>query len=79
MYSAGFLYIYYKIVLMNSNKKNNDVIKNIIKDRRGSPVVEEGLLIGIAIVGILIFLGLIFGLFDWINDAIGSLFNNFGM
>ncbi|MHA1269545.1 MAG: hypothetical protein ACTSPY_07125 [Candidatus Helarchaeota archaeon] len=64
---------------MNSNKKNNDVIKNIIKDRRGSPVVEEGLLIGIAIVGILIFLGLIFGLFDWINDAIGSLFNNFGM
>ncbi|MHA1268211.1 MAG: hypothetical protein ACTSPY_00370 [Candidatus Helarchaeota archaeon] len=50
---------------------------NILKDKRGSPVVEEGLLIGIAIVGILIFLGLIFGIFDWINEAINSLFNNF--
>ncbi|MBD3230830.1 MAG: hypothetical protein GF329_21815 [Candidatus Lokiarchaeota archaeon] len=59
--------------------KRKQIIKpigNLIKDKRGSPVVEEGLLIGIAIVGILIFLGLIFGLFDWINEAISSLFDN---
>ena len=53
--------------------------KSIIKDKRGSPVVEEGLLIGIAIIGILIFLGLIFGIFDWINEALSSLFTNIGL
>jgi galactitol-specific phosphotransferase system IIC component len=51
----------------------------IVKDKRGSPVVEEGLLIGIAIVGILIFIGLIFGLFDWINEALSSLFDSFNL
>lgn len=51
----------------------------IIKDKRGSPVVEEGLLIGIAIVGILIFIGLIFGLFDWINEALSSLFDGLNL
>ncbi|MHA1310774.1 MAG: hypothetical protein ACTSWR_03630 [Candidatus Helarchaeota archaeon] len=63
---------------MTSIKKNT-IFKLIIKDRKGSPVVEEALLIGIAIVGILIFLGVIFGLFDWINDALTSLFNNFSL
>ena len=53
--------------------------KNGNRQDRGSPVVEEGLLIGIAIIGILIFLGLIFGLFDWINEALGSLFNDFNL
>jgi len=50
---------------------------SILKDNRGSPVVEEGLLIGLAIVGILIFLGIIFGLFDWINESLNSLFDSF--
>ena len=54
-------------------------VSDLLKDRRGSPVVEEGLLIGIAIVGILIFIGLIFGLFDWINEALSSLFDSFNL
>jgi len=42
-----------------------------------SPIMEEGLLIGIAIVAILIVLGIIFGVFDWIAESFSSLFNNF--
>lgn len=42
-----------------------------------SPIMEEGLLIGIAIVAILIVIGLLFGIFDWIAEAFNSLFNQF--
>ncbi len=42
-----------------------------------SPIMEEGLLIGIAIVAILIVLGIVFGIFDWIADSFGSLFDHF--
>ena len=42
-----------------------------------SPIMEEGLLIGIAIVAILIILGVIFGIFDWIGESFGSLFDHF--
>ncbi|MHA1229940.1 MAG: hypothetical protein ACTSRP_00175 [Candidatus Helarchaeota archaeon] len=62
-----------------TTQKKSDRDKRSLRNRRGSPVVEEGLLIGIAIVGILIFLGIIFGLFDWINEALDSLFDNFNM
>jgi len=41
--------------------------------------MEEGLLIGISIVAILIILGIIFGVFDWIADSFSSLFDQFGM
>jgi len=43
-----------------------------------SPIMEEGLLIGISIVAILIILGIIFGVFDWIADSFSSLFDQFG-
>ncbi|NVM54300.1 MAG: hypothetical protein HWN66_11415 [Candidatus Helarchaeota archaeon] len=42
-----------------------------------SPIMEEGLLIGIAIVAILIVIGLIFGVFDWIAESFSSLFDQF--
>ena len=64
---------------MNKKKDKRNTLNSLLKDKRGSPVVEEGLLIGIAIIGILIFLGLIFGIFDWINEALSSLFNNFNL
>ncbi|MFX1295327.1 MAG: hypothetical protein ACFFD2_10800 [Promethearchaeota archaeon] len=41
------------------------------------PITEEGLLIGIAIVAILIVIGFIFGIFDWIAESFNSLFSNF--
>ena len=44
-----------------------------------SPIMEEGLLIGIAIVAILIVLGIIFGVFDWLSESFSSLFDQFGI
>lgn len=44
-----------------------------------SPVMEEGLLIGIAIVAILIVVGILFGVFDWIGSTFNGLFNEFGI
>ncbi|NVM28306.1 MAG: hypothetical protein HWN65_05650 [Candidatus Helarchaeota archaeon] len=41
--------------------------------------MEEGLLIGIAIVAILIVVGIIFGVFEWIGKSFGSLFDQFGI
>jgi len=43
-----------------------------------SPIMEEGLLIGIAIVAILIVVGIIFGVFDWISSSFAGLFDQFG-
>lgn len=44
-----------------------------------SPITEEGLLIGIAIVAILLVVGIIFGLFEWVGVQFKGLFNQFGM
>jgi hypothetical protein len=52
-------------------------IKTYLPSTFVSPIMEEGLLIGIAIVAILIVLGLIFGVFDWIASAFSSLFDRF--
>ena len=43
-----------------------------------SPIMEEGLLIGISIVAILIVVGIIFGVFDWIGSSFAGLFDQFG-
>lgn len=44
-----------------------------------SPISEEGLLIGVAIVIILILLGVIFGIFQWISGSLLDLFSSLGL
>lgn len=51
----------------------------ILANTTMSPIMEEGLLIGIAIVAILIVVGIIFGVFEWIGKSFGSLFDQFGI
>ena len=41
---------------------------DLIRDERGSPMLEEGLLIGLSIVMFLTILALVTGIIDWIND-----------
>ena len=41
-----------------------------------APITEEGLLIGIAIVAILIILGIVFGVFEWIGTNLRSVFES---
>ena len=43
-----------------------------------SPITEEALLIGLAIVAVLIIIGLVFGIFSWIGEKFSELFISFG-
>lgn len=67
---------------MNSlltKKKRLDLIANFFRRIFFSPITEEGLLIGVSIVIILILLGLIFGIFNWITGSISALFEQLGV
>ena len=67
----------------NSIKKEVISLANRIKrDRRGSPLVEEGILIGLSLFGFLLILSVVTGVLDWllINadellKELGSLFS----
>ncbi|NPD87079.1 MAG: hypothetical protein HGN29_00025 [Asgard group archaeon] len=49
--------------------------KLIIKKKKGSPILEEILLIGIVILIFAIIFGLIFSLVDWSSTKQGEFFN----
>jgi hypothetical protein len=46
-----------------------------IKGKRGSPILEEILLIGVAILIFAIIFGLIFNLIDWTTTSFGDFFS----
>ncbi len=50
----------------------------IMRDRRGSPMVEEGILIGIGLFGMLIILSLITGVLDWFVNIANEILDQFG-
>ncbi|MFX1250387.1 MAG: hypothetical protein ACFFCZ_02085 [Promethearchaeota archaeon] len=54
-------------------------IRRILKDRRGSPLVEQLIIIAVGFLILLILLGFVTGVFDWIfevgDDAI-SIFKD---
>ena len=51
------------------------LLKSLIpKNKRGGPILEEILLIGIAVLIFVIITGLIFGLIDWANFNIEDIF-----
>jgi len=64
------------LLLKNSKQK---VITNLLVKIFFSPITEEGLLIGVSIVVILILVGLIFGIFNWISNSINVLFDQLGI
>ncbi len=67
----------------NTIKKEVISLTNRLKrDRRGSPLVEEGILIGLSLFGFLLILSVVTGVLDWllINadellKELGSLFS----
>ena len=42
------------------------------------PITEEALLLGLSIAMIIIIIGLIFGIFQWLVSLIGNLFGSLG-
>lgn len=45
--------------------KVNKRMRRIFNDARASPMVEEGILIGIGLFGLLLILGVVTGVLDW--------------
>jgi len=68
--------------MLISKIKTRIIFKKLKKRRRGSPLVEEGVLIGLSLFGFLLILSIVTGILDWLlsnaNDLLqqlGSLFS----
>ncbi|MEM2109021.1 MAG: hypothetical protein QW327_00810 [Candidatus Odinarchaeota archaeon] len=53
-------------------------IKKLLKDRGGSPLVEEGLLVGLAILAIALLIILVINILNWAGVNIDQLISNIG-
>ncbi len=51
--------------------------RDLALDRKGSPLVEEGMLIGLSLVILAIFMGLVLNLLGWTETAITDLLTQF--
>lgn len=50
------------------------LLKSLRKNRKGGPILEEILLIAVAVIIFIVIMGLIFGLIDWTNLKIADIF-----
>ena len=55
-----------------------NLMKNKIKKRRGSPLVEEGILIGLSLFGFLLILSVVTGVLDWLLSNANELLSELG-
>lgn len=63
--------------MLISKIKTRNIFKKLKKRRRGSPLVEEGVLIGLSLFGFLLILSIVTGILDWLlsnaNDLLQQL------
>ncbi len=52
-----------------------DFVLKMLKDEKGSPLIEEGILIGLAILTVTILVGLILSVLGWTGSSITNIFN----
>jgi len=71
------------IMKASNNMRNNifilkNLVKNKMKKRRGSPLVEEGILIGLSLFGFLLILSVVTGVLDWLLSNANELLSELG-
>ena len=54
---------------------NGEKIMNFVKDDKGSPLIEEGMLIGLAVIALSIIISLILQAMGWSTDALKAIFD----
>jgi len=54
-------------------QKNLVIIKHFIKDKKASPLIEEGLLIGLSLLLIAIIAGIVLRTMDWAQNIFNSI------
>ncbi|WXG43123.1 MAG: hypothetical protein WED04_03555 [Promethearchaeati archaeon SRVP18_Atabeyarchaeia-1] len=59
---------------MKAKKSKERTISRMLKDERGSPLVEEGMLIGLSLIIVGILIGLVLQVLGWSGDALGSIY-----
>ncbi|MHA1597006.1 MAG: hypothetical protein ACTSYT_04495 [Candidatus Asgardarchaeia archaeon] len=53
-------------------------IKEFIKDERGSPLLEEAMIIGLSLIIIIIIATMVFDVVGWAQDALNNIFDQMG-
>ena len=56
----------------------SSLVKRLKRDRRGSPLVEEGILIGLSLFGFLLILSIVTGVLDWLLINADELLKKLG-
>lgn len=59
-------------------KKVTSVLRKAMRERRGSPLVEEGILIGLSLFGFLLILSIVTGVLDWLLANADELLKELG-
>jgi Flp pilus assembly pilin Flp len=59
---------------MKTEKNKKRIVSRLLKDDRGSPLVEEGMLIGLSLIVIGIIIGLVLQVLGWSGDALNSIY-----
>ena len=59
---------------MRTRKTKKNLISRLLKDERGSPLVEEGMLIGLSLIIVGILIGLVLQVMGWSGDALSSIY-----
>jgi Flp pilus assembly pilin Flp len=59
---------------MKVKKSKKNIIFRLLKDERGSPLVEEGMLIGLSLIVIGIIIGLVLQVLGWSGNALNSIY-----
>lgn len=54
-------------------QKSLVIIKHFIKDKKASPLIEEGLLIGLSLLLIAIIAGIVLRTMDWAQNIFNSI------
>ncbi|MGQ9722823.1 MAG: hypothetical protein ACUVXA_16055 [Candidatus Jordarchaeum sp.] len=52
-----------------------EYILKMLEDNKGSPLIEEGILIGLAILTVTILVGIILSVLGWTGSSITNIFN----
>lgn len=60
--------------IMKVKKSKKNIIFRLLKDERGSPLVEEGMLIGLSLIVIGIIIGLVLQVLGWSGNALNSIY-----
>jgi Flp pilus assembly pilin Flp len=59
---------------MKSKKNKERILSRLLEDERGSPLVEEGMLIGLSLIVIGIIIGLVLQVLGWSGDALSAIY-----